>query len=278
MSQPPPPSSVASHHLSCTPTNQNMNMSEQVPGECSPAVPDTIRKTPLPLSTPSNPSKCFFPSKRKLDLSSSSSHSTPAQPKAKKVRRGPGQAPQSDNSRTGWSLLLLKNEGKIQIKPMVQSARGKKGLFTSAGPNSPQRPPWDSVLDCELVKNLNKDGTGTNLEYLCTSSDNNRKPFRVDLIDPFMNSKDPFSQKTSEMVVNNPKLLGNYISLMSRSKNFFNHSAKYDENGFNKDGGGICIDKLKEAEGSIEGLIEFIKIAEENCLDIGRVGSEKDVC
>ena len=232
MSDPPPAAPPGAPGTSPRIQNMLMNVSQQTPEECSPSAGVFVNRTEAVNSvTPKVPPKSFFQSKRKLDLVSSSSP-TPPQPQPKKVKKGPRskeQAPQSGKSRTGWSIVLLKSEGKIQIKPMVQSSLGKKGLFTSAGPNSPQRPPWDSILDCEFQKNLNVAGTGAICEYLCTSNDNNRKKFRVDLIDPFMNSKDPFSQKTSEIVVNNPKVLGLYISLMSRSRNFFNHADKYDD-------------------------------------------------
>ena len=171
--------------------------------------------------------------------------------------------------------MLLKSGGNIQVKPMVQSARGKKGLFTSAGTNSPLRPSWNSVLDCELERKPKPSGIGTKCEFLCTSSDNDKHGFRLDLIDPFMNSKDPFTQKTSEYVVNNPKLFGYYISLMSRSENFFNHSfEKHDKFGFLKAGGGVTIEMLKDVDGSLEGLEEFIKLGEENCVDMGQANSD----
>ena len=120
MSDPPPPAPPGAPGTSPSIQNMFMKVSQQTPEECSPGAGAFEDRTKaLNSVTPKVPPKSFFQSKRKLDLLSSSSP-TPPQPQPKKVKKGPRskeQAPQSGKSRTGWSIVLLKSEGKIQIKP-----------------------------------------------------------------------------------------------------------------------------------------------------------------
>ena len=249
---------------------QALNHSQQLPEECSPNLKrDQLAKASF--STPKSSSKLALPRKRPFQ-SPNTAHSTTSR-KSPKLSHGPTQTPTSDSSRTGWAPLLVKLNNKIQVKIMVRKANGKKGPFTSAGPNSKLRPAWDSILNCEYEK-TSKPGGGLKCEFLCTSSENDRHRFRADLIDPFMNSKDSLMQKTSELVLNNPKLLGLYLSLLSRSKDFFNHSEKYDENGFMKDKSGITIDHLSEAGGTLQELEAFLQLGRENFVDLGEAGCE----
>ena len=71
---------------------------------------------------------------KRQSISPAGEKSTPKS--RKQSHAGPTQTPTSKNSRTGWALLLVKIESKIKIKMMVQRSNGKKGPFSSAGPNS----------------------------------------------------------------------------------------------------------------------------------------------
>ena len=251
-----------------TPPPRNLQVqqiSQKSPEVCSPG---SLASS----STPKSSSRKFLSFKRSLQ-ENSPILSGGSSPKYKKISNGPTHTPKSSNSRTGWAPLIMKMNGKIQIKIMVQKANGKRGPFTSAGPNSKLRPCWDSVLDCEFVSEK-KSGGGLKKEFLCTSSDRDKHSFRADLIDPCMTSTDPFTLKLSELVMKNPKLLGLFISLMSRSKSFFNSSDKFEDNGVAKDGSGITVAQLEEAGGSQDELEGFISLAEKNFVDMGGEGCD----
>ena len=253
---------------------QPQQTSQQSPIVVSPSAKRNLIATEAEssFSTPKSSTRNVRSGKRPL-LTKTVTATGESSPKYRKVSHGPTLTPKSKNSRTGWVPLLVKMNSKIQIKIMVQNSNGKKGPFTSAGPNSKLRPSWDSILGCEYQTET-KPGGVKKSEFLCTSSDNDKHKFRADLIDPFMTSTDPFTQKMSEMVLNNPKLLGYYISLLSTSKNFFNYSEKYEANGFLKDGNGVTIDLLNEAGGNIEEFEAFILLAEKNYVVIGNAGCD----
>ena len=196
--------------------------------------------------------------------------------KIQKLTPGNVKTASSPKSRTGWAYLLVRSTRKIQIQIMVRKANGLKGPFTSAAPNSKSRPAWDSVSQCEFQSSLETNGN-RKYEFICTSSDKECHKFRVDLIDPFMNSEDSFTRKVSDLVKKNPGLLGHYITLMSRSKEFFNYSAeKHDDQGFFQDGSGISLADLEKAGGSLEELVNFIKAGEECCIDMRSIVAGHD--
>ena len=247
---------------------QVQQMSQQSPAVCS---PDSVPSS----STPKNSERKFMSCKRTLQEASPilSGSSAPTKAKHKKISNGPTNTPISSNTRTAWVPLLVKMNGKIQIKIMVQKANGTRGPFTSAGPNSKLRPCWDSVLDCELISETKSSGKLIK-EFLCTSSDRDKHCFRADTIDPCMTATNPFTLKMSELVMKNLKLLGQLISLMSRSKSFFNSSDKFEDNGVAKDGSGITVAHLEEAGGSRQELENFISLAEKNFVDMGGDGCD----
>ena len=67
--------------------------------------------------------------------------------------------PKAVNSRTGWSVVLVKMEGRIQMHIICQRYNGKRGLYTSAPTAAKSRPTWEPISGCEyLVMNNGKGG------------------------------------------------------------------------------------------------------------------------
>ena len=67
--------------------------------------------------------------------------------------------PKAVNSRTGWSVFLMKIEERIQMHIICQHYNGKRGLYTSAPTAAKSRPTWEPISGCEyLVMNNGKGG------------------------------------------------------------------------------------------------------------------------
>ena len=101
----------------------------------------------------------FLPSS---GLASSSGSLVKVTPRTQKILHNSPHAddtPKAVNSRTGWSVVLVKMEGKIQMHIICQRYNGKRGLYTSAPTAAKSRPTWEPISGCEyLVLNNGKGG------------------------------------------------------------------------------------------------------------------------
>ena len=171
-------------------------------------------------------------------------------------------------SRTGWTPLVCKKGEQKQIRIVCQRSNGHKNLFSSSPSAAKNRPNWAPIYDCELTSEKKKDIVQQKFHFVNT--ENEKKCFRADLLNPFIYSLNSFTQKCSELVVDNKlKLLAHYFSLTSKSEGYFSHSEDFDVKGFLLDGSGLKEKDLVEAGGSIKELESFQKLADENSFCFG---------
>ena len=114
--------------------------------------------------------------------------------------------PKAVNSRTGWSVFLMKIEERIQMHIICQRYNGKRGLYTSAPTAAKSRPTWEPISGCEyLVLNNGKGGPPKKV-FQFRNTDGDRAKFRADTMIPLLTEVAPFIQKKhiNEEAVLNP--------------------------------------------------------------------------
>ena len=176
--------------------------------------------------------------------------------------------PKSANSRTGWTVILVKMGSAIQTHILCQRGNGVLGPYSSAPSASKNRPTWEPIKSCEYL--VQKSGEQTKRLFLFKNSDNESAMFRADRMSPLLVTVNMFTQKVADLLVNKPTLLAAYLTLLSSSENFSNFKEDVvDKNGFRKDGGGFTSESLDVLGGSLEDFKDFIKAAVEVSVDIG---------
>ena len=115
-----------------------------------------------------------------------------------------------------------------------------------------------------------KRGEGTRAVLEFTNTDNEKSKFRVDLMNPLLVSSNSFSQKCAALLVNSPRLLAAYISLLSNSEKFCNFNPEVHlANGMMKDGSMLVTESLVGLGGSLKEYEEFVGGAVENAVNVG---------
>ena len=176
-------------------------------------------------------------------------------------RKSKSSTPKSSQSKTGWTVMLLKMGKKIQMHILCRKSRGGIGPFTSAESASKNRPIWEPVTFCQLVNE------GENKKFLFTNSDNEQEDFRIDLMDPLMTPVSSFNQKLAALLLQSPRLLAVYLTLLSHSEKFCNFSPEsHNKLGFGSD---IGEDAVKQLGGSISDYKELLRAAIESTTVIG---------
>ena len=205
----------------------------------------------------------------------SSAESTPKTTKAPKTPNSQirsssavkSTTPKSIHSRAGWTVIFVKVGSKIQIQILCQRSNGAgMGPYSSAPSASKQRPSWEPVNGCDYLDK--GDHTKTVFEFKNVGNEQAR--FRADLMAPLMVKVDQFTQILADLLVNKPRLLAAYLSLLSFSEGFSNHdSVVHETNGMRKDGEGFVAVSIEQLGGSMKDFEEFIEAAVNNAIDIG---------
>ena len=179
-------------------------------------------------------------------------------------------------SRTGWTQLVCKKGEQKQIRIVCQRSNGHKNLYSSSPAASKNRPNWAPIYDCEISSEQKKGVLQQKFDFV--NFENEKKSFRADLLNPFIYSLNPFTQKCSQLVVDNKlDLLGKYYSLTSKSEGYFSHTEDFDGNGFSVNGTGLVEKDIIDAGASLDDLKAFQKLADENAFKFGtNKGEEKD--
>ena len=249
-------------------SSSSSNKASQVVSGCSPEDPDNI-----PVQTLSPPSRKVVsqspsaqtPSHRVSDISTPRSRPDAGGTRSKARPGSKVKTPTSKNSRTSWTVFAVKISKKIQVHILKKSGT-RIGPFTSAGNASGRRPIWEPVLDCEYKDLGEEDGK----VFVFKNVDFETAKFRAELMDPFITSVNPFSQKIAALLMKNPRVLATYLSLLTHSEHFCNYKSDInDVTGFNHDGSGLDEDGLVGLGGSLSEYEEFVKSAVDNVLVIG---------
>jgi hypothetical protein len=182
--------------------------------------------------------------------------------------------PKSSNSKTGWSVIHVKMQQKIQMHIMCKRSNGKIGPFSSAGSASKRRPMWEPIVKCDFK--IEKKGTESKRLFQFKNVDNDTAVFRADLFNPLLVAVNPFTQKCTALLVSNPKLLASYLSLLSCSEKYVGHNSDtHDKNGFSKGVGFSGEESLVRLGGSESEYVEFVKSAVATAADVDGVGGKQ---
>ena len=185
---------------------------------------------------------------------------------------------EDSSSRTGWTPVVCKKDNYLQIRIACQRSNGSKNLYSSSPSAAKSRPTWAPIFDCEVVCEVNSKSEAKQKQvFSFNNCENETKTFSAVLLYPLI-YPNPFNQKCAQFVSENRlKLLGYYYSLTSKAEGYITHTDQFDKNGFSADGSGLQVKDIIDADGSLEELQTFQKLAEENAFVFGSdPGNDKD--
>ena len=178
-------------------------------------------------------------------------------------------------SRTGWVPVVCKKGDKCQIRMACQRYNGSKSLYSSTPTAAKIRPPWSPIIDCELVTERISSGDLVS-KFVFTNSDNEKRKFDADQLNPLIYGVNPFTQMCAKLVVESKlDLLAMFFSLTAKAQNFLTHQDDYDKNGFALEASkGFGEKDILDVGGTVKELEMFKNLAVANAVVLGGNSSE----
>ena len=161
--------------------------------------------------------------------------------------------------RTAWFPILIKVEnGVTECHLCWKYSDGSIGFFSNSDKNSKFRPAWDYIRECYHLSK--KDSKGEEHETIVFQNRRlEKKAFKTSEMNPSLWNVNDFTSKLIEMRNEGKhELMALYFSVMFKSEGFVCYQDSIcDQDGFQKDGGGITIQKLVQAAGSLDDYKDF---------------------
>ena len=180
-------------------------------------------------------------------------------------------------SRTGWSILVMKVQSRYQVHVMWRKFCGDITFYSNVDKRVNVRPAFGQVVECEYLRCLN-DGGQVQESLVFKNQDNERIRCNFNIFNIFMKDTHEFNQFLAKLRTEGKlELMGDYITLIARSEGFGGYNLeKFSVEGFKLDGTGVTKETLVQKGGAVEELQELLKLAKNNAFEFNRTAQPQD--